>query len=96
VALTWIRTHEWDAESWRSRASCRDTSPELFFPIGTTGVALEQIAAAKRVCGACPVTTECLDFALATNQEAGVWGGYTEEERRRLRKGWAVDEAQVG
>ncbi|GIU86776.1 MAG: hypothetical protein KatS3mg009_1291 [Acidimicrobiia bacterium] len=95
MALTWIRTHEWDAESWRSRASCRDTSPELFFPIGTTGVALEQIAAAKRVCGTCPVTAECLDFALATNQEAGVWGGYTEEERRRLRKGWAVDEAQV-
>ena len=87
MALTWIRTHDWDADAWRNRAACRDTSPELFFPIGTTGVALDQIDAAKRVCGQCPVAGECLEFALATNQEAGVWGGLTEEERRRLRKG---------
>src|SRR5215475_7079072 len=90
VALTWIRTHDWDADEWRDRAACRDTSPELFFPIGTTGVALDQIDAAKRVCSECPVASECLEFALATNQEAGVWGGLTEEERRRLRKGVEV------
>jgi len=36
------------------------------------------------------VTSQCLEFALATNQEAGVWGGTTEEERRRLRKGLDV------
>ena len=87
MALTWIRTHDWDADAWRNRAACRDTSPELFFPIGTTGVALDQIDAAKRVCESCPVTSECLEFALATNQEAGVWGGLTEDERRRVRKG---------
>jgi WhiB family redox-sensing transcriptional regulator len=87
VALTWIRTHEWDEDAWRHRAACRDTSPELFFPVGTTGIALDQIDAAKRVCGQCPVTHECLEFAIATNQEAGVWGGQTEDERRRVRKG---------
>jgi WhiB family transcriptional regulator, redox-sensing transcriptional regulator len=91
VALTWIRTHDWDAEDWRNKASCRDTSPELFFPIGTTGLALDQIDAAKQVCDACPVTHQCLEFALATNQEAGVWGGTTEDERRRLRKGIEVE-----
>jgi len=95
VALTWIRTHDWDAEDWRDKASCRDTSPELFFPIGTTGLALDQIDAAKQVCDECPVTGQCLEFALATNQEAGVWGGTTEDERRRLRKGLDVATASA-
>ena len=50
--------------------------------------ALDQIESAKRVCNACDASTACLEFALATNQESGVWGGTTEEERRKLRKQW--------
>lgn len=88
MALTWIRTHDWDMGAWRARSSCRDSNPDLFFPIGTTGAALDQIEAAKEVCAACHAADECLEFALATNQEAGIWGGTTEEERRRLRKTW--------
>lgn len=85
MALTWTRTHEWDRESWRARAACRSLDPDLFFPVGTTGAALAQIEAAKAVCRGCPSRTECLEFALATNQEAGIWGGLSEEERRVLR-----------
>ena len=59
-----------------------------FFPVGTTGPAIDQIEAAKRVCRACEAQEPCLDFALATNQESGVWGGTSEEERRKLRKSW--------
>ncbi len=88
VALTWIRTHDWDANTWRGRSACRDSDPDVFFPIGSTGMALEQIETARRICTACQVSEECLEFALATNQEAGVWGGTTEEERRKLRKAW--------
>jgi WhiB family transcriptional regulator, redox-sensing transcriptional regulator len=96
VALTWIRTHDWDADDWRLDALCRDSNPDLFFPIGTTGLALDQIDAAKVVCESCPVSRACLEFALATNQEAGVWGATTEEERRKLRKTWLADQRQVG
>ncbi|MBW3661501.1 MAG: WhiB family transcriptional regulator [Actinobacteria bacterium] len=71
---------------WRRDAACRDEDPELFFPIGTTGPAIDQANAAKRVCARCDVREECLEFALATNQDAGVWGGLTEEERRSLRR----------
>jgi WhiB family redox-sensing transcriptional regulator len=71
---------------WRKIAACRDTDPELFFPVGTTGAALVQIAQAKEVCGICPVQAECLEFALATNQDSGIWGGTSEEERRAIRR----------
>jgi WhiB family redox-sensing transcriptional regulator len=71
---------------WRSQALCRDTDPDLFFPVGTTGGALLQLEQARAVCRECPVQAECLDFALATNQDSGVWGGTSEEERRVLRR----------
>lgn len=88
MALTWSRSIDWDSEDWRLRAACRNTEPDLFFPIGTTGPALVQIEAAKAVCQACEAQEHCLEFALATNQESGIWGGTSEEERRKLRKAW--------
>jgi WhiB family redox-sensing transcriptional regulator len=71
---------------WRDRARCLDEDPDLFFPIGTSGPALAQAAAAKAMCRRCPVITQCLDWALANYQDAGVWGGTTEEERREMRR----------
>ncbi len=61
-------------------------TPDLFFPIGTTGIAIEQVDAAKRICASCLVREPCLEFALASNQDAGVWGGLTEDERRTLKR----------
>ena len=72
--------------SWRDHALCRDTDPELFFPVGSTGVALVQIDRARQVCGQCTVRDECLDYALDTNQDSGIWGGLSEEERRVIRR----------
>lgn len=71
---------------WRTKAACRDTDPALFFPVGTTGLAVDQVQSAKRVCLTCPCATECLQFALDTHQDAGVWGGLDEEERRVIRR----------
>jgi WhiB family redox-sensing transcriptional regulator len=72
---------------WRKDAACRYSSPDLFFPVGTVGSALTEIEAAKAVCAGCDVREACLEFALHTNQEFGVWGGTSEDERRRLRQG---------
>lgn len=72
--------------SWRKEAICRDTDPELFFPVGTTGQALLQIDRAKRVCSECAVQVRCLEFALETNQDSGIWGGTSEDERRAIRR----------
>ncbi|MGH8867545.1 MAG: WhiB family transcriptional regulator [Actinomycetes bacterium] len=71
---------------WRHRAACRDEDPELFFPIGNTGPALLQIDEAKTVCQRCTETSSCLQWALDTGQDAGVWGGLSEDERRALKR----------
>jgi WhiB family transcriptional regulator, redox-sensing transcriptional regulator len=72
--------------TWRKNAICRDTDPDLFFPVGTTGYALVQIDKAKQVCDECPVQHDCLQYALDTNQDSGIWGGTSEEERRTMRR----------
>ena len=95
MTLTWNRSIDWDTDSWRDRAACRDTDPELFFPIGATGEALEEIESAKAICRTCPVRRDCLAFAVETNQESGVWGGMSEDERRKLRRDWVAHQRRT-
>ncbi|WP_231839643.1 MULTISPECIES: WhiB family transcriptional regulator [Blastococcus] len=61
-------------------ALCAETDPEAFFPDkgGST-------RDAKRVCAGCPVRAECLEYALASDERFGIWGGLSERERRRVR-----------
>ncbi|MER5279057.1 WhiB family transcriptional regulator [Streptomyces sp. NPDC002809] len=73
-------------ENWRTQAACRDEDPDLFFPIGSTGPAVVQTEDAKGVCRGCPVREECLRWALENGQDAGVWGGLDETERRALKR----------
>jgi len=74
-----------DSRSWLEQAACRTEDPELFFPIANAGPALAQVAAAKAICGRCPVQELCLSYAMTTGQDSGIWGGLTETERRSLR-----------
>ena len=74
------------AFDWRAKAACRDKDPELFFPVGNTGAAYQQIEEAKAVCRTCKVIDACLKCALDTNQDYGVWGGLSEDERRALKR----------
>jgi len=80
------KTDKEDPMDWRHRAACRDEDPELFFPIGNTGPALLQIEEAKQVCRHCEVVEDCLSWALESGQDAGVWGGLSEDERRALKR----------
>ena len=74
-------THESLDYDWRQLAACKGADVSIFFPDTE-----EEADAAKAVCAACPVRDECLEFALATRQDDGIWGGLTETERRRLRR----------
>ncbi|GAA2154372.1 WhiB family transcriptional regulator [Kitasatospora kazusensis] len=80
---------------WRHRAVCREEDPELFFPVGETGPALLQIKEAKGVCRRCPVMEQCLTWALETGQDAGVWGGMSEGERRAMKRRAARNRART-
>ena len=68
---------------------------ELFFPIGNTGPALAQIEEAKKVCNRCDVKEACLAWALESGQDAGVWGGLSEDERRALKRRAARNRARM-
>jgi WhiB family redox-sensing transcriptional regulator len=71
---------------WRDAAACREADPDLFFPDGDIRSARGQVKTAKLICRGCPVSATCLSWALADGQEAGIWGGLTEDERRRLHR----------
>jgi WhiB family transcriptional regulator, redox-sensing transcriptional regulator len=71
---------------WWARAACASADPELFFPISYSGPALRQVAQAKAICARCPIQRECLRYALDAGPIQGVWGGMTEEERRRFAR----------
>ena len=66
---------------WRDLALCAQTNPESFFP--DKG---ESPRPAKRVCAACEVRAECLQYALDRGERFGVWGGLSERERRALAR----------
>jgi WhiB family redox-sensing transcriptional regulator len=73
--------HALTIPQFQGRALCAQTDPDAFFPAkgGST-------AAAKRVCGSCDIQAACLEWALATGERHGIWGGLSDTERRRLTR----------
>lgn len=69
-----------DLLSWQDGALCAQTDPEVFFP--EKGGSPRD---AKKICASCDVRSECLEYALVTNERFGVWGGLSERERRKLK-----------
>jgi WhiB family transcriptional regulator, redox-sensing transcriptional regulator len=72
---------EEEDRDWMLEARCLDADPEAFFP--EKGGSTRE---AKRICAACPVREECLDYALTHDERFGIWGGLSERERRRAKR----------
>ncbi|WP_407923950.1 WhiB family transcriptional regulator [Corynebacterium comes] len=68
-------------QEWQDQALCAQTDPEAFFP--EKGGSTRE---AKRICMACPVRDDCLEYALEHDERFGIWGGLSDRERRRLKK----------
>jgi WhiB family redox-sensing transcriptional regulator len=62
-----------------AEAACHGADTAVFFPVSDTFA-----GEAKAVCSTCPVAEACLEYAIATRQGDGVWGGLTAVERHRL------------
>lgn len=70
-------------EHWQESANCRSADPDTFFhPDGERGDARQnRNLLAKQICTSCSVKRDCLDFALASREGFGIWGGMSEDER---------------
>lgn len=66
---------------WQDQAACQNSHPDLFFP-----AKYEDVRPAKRICADCPVHNQCLEYALANDEQHGIWGGTTLRERRLIKK----------
>lgn len=64
---------------WQLEAKCDETNTDLFF-----STLPSKVAKAKAICSECPVSNKCLEFALETEIEFGIFGGATPEDRKQL------------
>lgn len=67
---------------WAEHAACAGQPADLWFP--DRG---EKPIVAQAICATCPVTDECLAYALRWRIPHGIWGGTTSRQRRRLADG---------
>ena len=65
-----------------SAGLCKEIDPDLWYP--EKGGPTQD---AKQVCRRCPVQLACLQYALDNDERFGVWGGFSERERRLLHRG---------
>ena len=71
-----VSAHELE---WRMLGACRGLDASIFYPDND-----DDAMVAAEVCQECGVRQACLEFALAHREKAGVWGGASERERRRI------------
>lgn len=69
-------------DSFKEYAACLGVPSDVFFPPKGQGLAKDAI----EICAGCPVSAECLDYALDINAKYGIWAGLNEKQRRRIRK----------
>jgi WhiB family transcriptional regulator, redox-sensing transcriptional regulator len=68
-------------DHWQREAACYGIDPDVFFPTSE-----EEAGEALDFCLGCEVRVTCLAWALKNGERYGVWGGFTEQQRRRLNR----------
>ena len=66
---------------WMNEANCKKKTNLFYIALDETATQRrKREALAKAICKSCSVIGPCRDYARANN-ELGIWGGETEEER---------------
>jgi WhiB family redox-sensing transcriptional regulator len=68
-----------------AEAACRGHDPNLWFPLRG-----ESTLPAKAICTPCAIREQCLAYALGHPELVGVFGGTSQAERSRMRRGVAI------
>lgn len=68
-------------DMWQEDAACHGIAPDVFFPTSE-----EEAGPALAYCGGCRSREVCLAWALKNGERYGVWGGLTEQQRRRIAR----------
>lgn len=86
----------WQQDDWRSQGACLHADPDVFFPISVAGASATQVRTARAICAGCPVQPDCISFAVEHREIQGIWGGTTDEERKKLRRARARITSSAG
>jgi WhiB family redox-sensing transcriptional regulator len=76
---------------WMSDAACAQVGTDVFFP--EKG---DPATDARAVCETCDVRLQCLNYALANDEQHGVWGGLTTTQRKALRRRQGLPATSTG
>lgn len=66
-------------DKWWDHGACKGLDSSIFYPDDD-----QAIEVAKGICESCGVRATCLEHALTVREKAGVWGGASERDRRRI------------
>jgi WhiB family redox-sensing transcriptional regulator len=73
-------------QAWQEHATCLGADPKIFFPDENK----INYTTARTYCARCPVTTDCLNYALKLEHDEiyryGMFGGKTPKQREWLRR----------
>lgn len=82
---TGIEPPDWD----HGRCRVLGIDPEVFFFEEDYTPRSREYHEARRlaqsICGKCPIKHECAEWAIETMQYGGVWGGMTNDDRKKVR-----------
>lgn len=70
-------------ETWRSQAACVGLDTNIFFRVDAN------YTEAEKICGECPVVTDCLAHTMANEKQYeryGYAGGKSDDERKEIFK----------